>query len=776
MKTFPVENSPNYSTRGGRRKDKIDSRYNKVKPSSLNRASTIHPIQLSRRITIRGSTKILEKCSWRASIRRGGGMKRESDDLSPDLEWMLQSEQVESEILAEHLVREYYLTIYAQCQTCLVYPDVARRAALETFLTAVESASEYPGGDRIAEWLSSLAELSCQVHAGHLQQQSFLNRQLIRSILNRSPAALADPGAVDRAILEVKSRLQARQRKRRARTTALEVGFAALAVILVLVALESAITLPAAPLQDPGRAAETAGAAGDAAVVPTLQATTPATGDLEQGVPLWKGGIPLQPPLSRNSTHEEIWRRLLLSRFAWDTLWADVWLVLRGPEDYNGPTLVERHQLWVDQGAMAFHIGGSPSRDPTYSKRMDQQHPAPGPARFLTSLDDYARVGSQLPWFFLSNELVFNSPFLIRFYFTGILDFPPSRLFFLAVGEDELLNLETVVVDAIDLDGNRTARLWLESRTGIVLRAQYFIPGSSQEAPLEVKVSRLSLNVPFPDALYLEEPGSKGETTFAQDHTARPEPDNLKPLFRPIWELDPDIRLVPYPPPKEGSEMSVFPNMVFQPLEVGPVVYTEDTVVQIFADQYLLTEMIAGDLIGLVCDRSPENNLIAFSPSPITADGARGVIRWIDFKSGVEGESTLPGITITRLAISPDHRYLAVAGFDREDGRGRLHLVDMKTGELRALSEGELAWALAWSPDGTQLASLKWSGAGLGSANPILVRVYDTTTGKPIHAPAEGVSWGSTSLTVLLPGWTAVFPLPTLVVEDCISPPRASNP
>jgi len=703
-------------------------------------------------------------------------MKRESDDLSPDLEWMLQSEQVEREILAEHLVREYYLTIYAQCQTSLVYPEVARRAALDTFLDAVESADEYSGGERIAAWLSNLAQKACQVHAERLQQQSFLNRQLIRSILSRSPAASADPGAVERAVLEIKARLQARQRKKRARTTALELGFAALAVILVLVALESTITRPAASSQAPGRTPEMAAAGKEPAVAAAVQVTPSATREIEQRVSLWKSRIPPQPPLSRNSRHEEIWRRLLLSRYLWQTLWADVWLVLRGPEDYHGPTLVERHQLWVDQGVMAYHIGGSPTRDPTFSNRIDLHHPPPGPAHFLTSLDDYARVGSQLPWFFLSNELVFNSPFLIRFYFTGILNFPPSRLFFLAVGEDELLNLTTVIVDAIDLDGNRSARLWLESQTGIVLRAQYFTPGSSQEAPLEVKVSRLSLDVPFPEVLYQDEPGAMGEIAFAQDPTDRPEPDNLKPLFRPVWELDPEIRLVPYPPPKEGSEMSVFPNMVFQPLEVGPVVYTEDTVVQIFAGQYLLTEMIAGDLIGLVCDRSPDNNLIAFSPSPITADGASGVIRWVDFNSGVEGEATIPGMTVTRLAISPDLRYLAVAGFDHEERRGRLHLVDMKTGELRALSEADPVWALAWSTDGTHLASLKWSGAGLGYANPILVRVYEIATGKPFHVQAEGVTWGSTSLTVPLPGWTAVFPLPTLVVEDCISPPRLNRP
>jgi hypothetical protein len=703
-------------------------------------------------------------------------MKRESDDLSPDLEWMLQSEQVEREILAEHLVREYYPAIYKQCQAYLVYPEAARRAALDAFLTAVESASEYPGGEKIADWLSGLAQRFCQVHAEHLQHHSFLNQQLIRSILSRSPAATADPGAVDRAIVDIKSRLQARQRNRRVRTTVMEWGFAALAVILILIALESTIKLPAAPRQAPGQTPEVAAASEDDAEAPALQITTSAEKDLEQGMSLWKGRIPPQTPLSRNSSHEEIWRRLLISRFAWDTLWADVWLVLRGPDDYHGPTLVERHQLWVDQDVMAFHIGGSPDRDPTSSERIDQEHPAPGPARFLTSLEDYARVGSQLPWFFLSNELVFNSPFLIRFYFTGIVNFPPSRLIFLAVGEDEMLDLETVIVDAIDLDGNRAARLWLESRTGIVLRAQYFLPGSSQAAPLEVKVSRLSLDVSFPDAIYTEAPGAQGEIAFAQDYIPRPEPKNLRPLFRPVWELDPSIRLVPYPPPKEGSEMSVFPNMVFQPLEVGPVIYSEDTVIQIFANQYLLTEMIAGDLISLVCDRSPDNDLIAFSPSTIAADVPSGVIRWVNFKSGVEGESTIPGISITRLAISPDTRYLAVAGFDRNDGRGRLHLIDMETGELRALGESDHVWALAWSPDGTQLASLKWSGAGLGYANPILVRVYELATGKPFHVPAEGYTWSSTSLAVPLPGWTAVFPLPTLAVEDCISPPRPNSP
>ena len=51
------------------------------------------------------------------------------DGLSPDLEWMLQSDQVADEMIVRALVDDYYSSIYQLACSRLIYPRQAAQAA-----------------------------------------------------------------------------------------------------------------------------------------------------------------------------------------------------------------------------------------------------------------------------------------------------------------------------------------------------------------------------------------------------------------------------------------------------------------------------------------------------------------------------------------------------------------------------------------------------------------------------------------------------------------------
>ena len=52
-----------------------------------------------------------------------------NDELSPDLEWMLQSEQVDDDTLIKAFVQQYYPHVYNLVLSRLTYPEEARRTA-----------------------------------------------------------------------------------------------------------------------------------------------------------------------------------------------------------------------------------------------------------------------------------------------------------------------------------------------------------------------------------------------------------------------------------------------------------------------------------------------------------------------------------------------------------------------------------------------------------------------------------------------------------------------
>jgi RNA polymerase sigma-70 factor (ECF subfamily) len=83
-------------------------------------------------------------------------------ELAPDLDWMLQSGQVSRDIIAEALVREYYMPVYHLALSILDNRDVASKATLDAFTIALTDIYRYRGQVAARQWLYAIVLHTCR--------------------------------------------------------------------------------------------------------------------------------------------------------------------------------------------------------------------------------------------------------------------------------------------------------------------------------------------------------------------------------------------------------------------------------------------------------------------------------------------------------------------------------------------------------------------------------------------------------------------------------------
>jgi len=79
-----------------------------------------------------------------------------SHELAPDLEWMLQSNQVSNELLLETLVREHGVELYQLARSLLGDSRAAREVVAATILAVIEKRKRFWGKGSAKDWLFSL--------------------------------------------------------------------------------------------------------------------------------------------------------------------------------------------------------------------------------------------------------------------------------------------------------------------------------------------------------------------------------------------------------------------------------------------------------------------------------------------------------------------------------------------------------------------------------------------------------------------------------------------
>ena len=88
-------------------------------------------------------------------------MFEQPEDLAPDLEWMLGSDQVPRDIILEALVEEHYAEIYRLALSVLSDPGAAKRATQVTIAHALANQYSYRVNMGVDIWLNRFALEAC---------------------------------------------------------------------------------------------------------------------------------------------------------------------------------------------------------------------------------------------------------------------------------------------------------------------------------------------------------------------------------------------------------------------------------------------------------------------------------------------------------------------------------------------------------------------------------------------------------------------------------------
>jgi len=198
----------------------------------------------------------------------------------------------------------------------------------------------------------------------------------------------------------------------------------------------------------------------------------------------------------------------------------------------------------------------------------------------------------------------------------------------------------------------------------------------------------------------------------------------------------------------------------------------QSSTIHVLADSYYLGDIELKDPFRTLCVRSTIGDRIAISqwPQSLTNNETGVLIYNLDGLDRVE--YSIPDSYVTHLAFSPGDRYIAVSSLDQNDSRGSLHIIDTESGERRDIPEIEDIWSLAWSPDGTKLASLRWPSFRMYTQSILRTFVYDLLSGEINTLILNSdFPWGTTDVNVPLQGWDAKFSLTMGGLEPCAKPP-----
>jgi hypothetical protein len=486
-------------------------------------------------------------------------MLGEPSELSPDLEWMLQSGRASEAVLVEALTREQYAGLVRLAEGIAGEPARAEAIAARALADAVLSAHRYPVGLGVQDWLLSL-----------IREREGKRQALGSAQLPDPPVADYPEEAIERAATEI-HRLIAAERRRRKFFAAQEILVAGLAILGILLTGRwmSGLSLEATPLPTgvhtalvtrlvyisptpapratptpfPERAILYIAERGD-----TLASIAEKTGQeaillqalngLDQDAPLQAGqavmlGLggnpvaditptPVTPamlpvPLSTLSEPLQVFQRIFESERYYHTLWVQAQVIEYGPPGLIGPPEVKQLQAWISRPSLSLTLLGDP--DGTL-ERVTWSN-----AGNTYSID--LSTGRRI--LYISHGLdLMQLDELIQQSVTNI-----------EIGaQQEIVRLDTqsgrvsLVMDwfqpEIDPQGEermvRQGRYWIDNLTGVILRRQRFarLTGGGEFLLSETIIDRIAYDVDLSNTLF--DPYGPLPSRFARDFAGDPFP------------------------------------------------------------------------------------------------------------------------------------------------------------------------------------------------------------------------------------------------------------
>ena len=676
------------------------------------------------------------------------------DDLSPDLEWMLQSNQVADDTLIEALAQRYYRHIYRQALSQLTYPEEAQRAAQETFLQAVIESPTYRGEMPVNKWLDEIASRIRDERDYLLQRQRMLNPYLIRSVNKLRRSDELSPQELELAIQDIKTAVRGKKKSGSKRITAQVLGLLGVISLVVLAILGTRDSWSPEPVaENPSPTLESAGEQTSSEIITSQM-------DIEQDNQL----LSIEP-LTLSSTSDEIRERIQTSKQYWDTMWAEIIVTFRGPGSYMGPPIYERHQYWIDPQRGGMLVSGPMGGFPNSIERFSIPSDFKDGDWSMRMGSEYAQIGSQIPWFALNIETFLNLPFVLNYLANSTVSDGFQTLTYIPVGEQIWAGHQALIVDLVFDSDFVLARVHLEPETGIVLREQYYDPESNGKTIIESSLNDLEFNQPMPrmwkrpDSELLSPPkflpGSNFEVydTFSESDatlltriSAAYAPSNFDPA---------------------RSRLSFHSSNPLDVNEDGFATYS------IFADDFHVGDIDLINPLKMICTRSSSGRRIAFANWTVFLAEETGKVFWFDLDELQLSSHQLPEMALVWIGFSPDNSILGMSGYSEVDGGNHFILLDTNNGNSRTLPISHGSNRITWSPDGSQILVLEESGSSFDLDSRRTVNIYSANDGELVEQiEVENVPTDLNRLKIPINGWEAEFDFSIQDITSCTTAPR----
>jgi hypothetical protein len=427
-----------------------------------------------------------------------------------------------------------------------------------------------------------------------------------------------------------------------------------------------------------------------------------------------------------------------------------------GPRSYFGLPRSYRDQAWIVQPDQSIVLKGLLGETPGQSYLIAQ-----GRVFGRSAAEDESRSE---PWDGPLEALLPVEPL-------HSMIFPASSTWaiqpgeFQAVETTRLAGREAIGFDWINSEGQREARLWLDTQTGIILRAQIYGGDNYQTLIDDSLMTSLALERSEPPPGLITS-ARLGETQPASgDPAFSPLSPTPTAAVAPQDRPSPTINSAPPGFDPTGSYLTF--HFTRDP---GVANATTDTAAQpaeLIADGYNLGNLQFGLPWTLRCIRSPDGQRLAFNTASDGATPADDSVRWFNLSKPQAIYQPLPNLEAVSFAFSPDSRRLAVAGQGNGYSENGVYLVDIGTGENRLLLVADQAHSLVWSPDGEFLALIGIP-EGQESASMLVLHVrtsqlaYQSPPGVIDQAPADSP----------IAAWGLPFPVEMGGMDECGAPPQ----
>lgn len=400
-------------------------------------------------------------------------------------------------------------------------------------------------------------------------------------------------------------------------------------------------------------------------------------------------------PLQISSSDEQIRQRVIDSRSNWKSLWANAFEILYGPSGYAGAPVVRRQQIWISQPYFSYFVDG------------DLRGEIETVTTNMAGLISYKNLKTGEVLNNASSDLILFSETLQQLLV-------PSEIQASYKGEIEVVEInhlagrEVLVFDWYKVDEDlqngsmkiHQGRYWIDTVSGVILRLQVFTGSDLTQLFEDIVVTAIEFDIQIPERLF--DDTQNGQTYFAQNSRGEQISEN-ETLPTQFWSVYQEREKLLKPAPPQGFDPAKG-RLSFYWTSLSAFDPQLGAHADVFSNSYYLGNIEFVDPKNIVCTRSSDGSLIAFTGWSDNVFFGYVPLRWLDLNDLNTVHSLSDDIVPYDFAFAPDNRQLAVYGCTRElEQTCKIYIIYTDTGKVRELVRVEQGSGLTWSADGRSI-------------------------------------------------------------------------